>query len=161
MWNFKLLNSQIDPAPFLDEINSADGAWDDATDTQQKFAVQREALAIPLRELRKSAIGNGKRRDTNDSCWTTGSINYRQFLDAFALNQRSVLGRAKIVCLPAGKHVYPYIDQREYYRVRNRYHFVLRSTAGSWMTSDLEISQGRAAVVLKCICNAIAATHVR
>lgn len=85
MQSFKLMQSQIDPTPFLDEINSVDGAWDDATGRQRKITVQREALAIPLRGLRKSAIGNRKRRDTHESRRTTGSIKYpcaRQLLEA-------------------------------------------------------------------------------
>lgn len=141
MWNFKLLISQIDPAPFLDEINSVDSAWDDAKYRQSKIAVQRETLAISLRGLHKSAIGNGKRRDTHESHWTAGSRNFpraRKFLEDFALDQRSVLGRAKIVCLPAGKQVLPHIDQGEYYQVRNRYHFVIHSTTGSWMKAEDE-----------------------
>jgi len=140
---FELKEPKIDPAPYLQEIESIDNAWAEATGRQDKIKVQREALAIPLRGLRKSAIGDRKRRDVHESRWTTGSVKYpktRAFLEAFAEKQNSILGRAKIVCLPAGKRVYPHIDQGEYYRVRDRYHFVLRSTAGSWMkTGDEEV----------------------
>jgi hypothetical protein len=72
MQYFKLIQSGIDPQPFLAEITSVDGAWATATGRQQKIAVQREALAIPLRGLRKSAIGDRKRRDVHESRWTTG-----------------------------------------------------------------------------------------
>jgi aspartyl/asparaginyl beta-hydroxylase (cupin superfamily) len=63
-----------------------------------------------------------------------------EFLKEFAKERNEILGRAKIVCLPAGKQVYPHIDRGEYYRVRNRYHLVLKSSLGSWMkTGDEEV----------------------
>jgi len=143
MHYFRCLKSDVDPKPFLDEIAGIDGAWDAATGRQDKIKVQREALAIPLRGLRKSAINGRARRDVHESRWTTGSKPYvltRTFLEDFAREQDSLLGRAKIICLPAGKRVYPHIDRGEYYRVRNRYHFVLRSTAGSWLkAADEEV----------------------
>ena len=145
---FKCLKSNVDPKPFLDEIESIEGAWAQSTGRQDKIEVQREALAIPLRGLRKSAIGNRKRRDVHESRWTTGSARFvlaRQFLEDFALEQDSILGRAKIVCLPAGKRVYPHVDRGEYYRVRDRYHFVLRSAAGSWLKAgeeDVRMKEG-------------------
>ena len=131
---FHLMDSAIDPTPFLDEIAGVDGAWDASTGRQQRIKVQREALSIPLRGLRKSAIGTKTRRDVHESRWTSGSKSYPsacRFLTAFAETQGGVLGRAKIVCLPAGGRVYPHIDRGEYYRVRDRYHFVLRSSLGS------------------------------
>ncbi|MCV3271297.1 aspartyl/asparaginyl beta-hydroxylase domain-containing protein [Roseobacter sinensis] len=145
---FKCLKSDIDPAPFLEEIGSISDAWDLSTGRQDKIAVQREAKAIPLRGLRKSAIRGRARRDVHESRWTTGSAQYpvaRAFLESFAKEQASILGRAKIVCLPAGKRVYPHIDRGEYYRVRNRYHLVLTSTHGSWMKAgdeEVRMQQG-------------------
>ena len=136
MNHFKLIQSGIDPEPFLDEIASVEGAWEAATGRQDKIAVQREALAIPLRGLKKSAIGERRRRDVHESRWTAGSQHYpvaRAFLRATATMLDSLLSRAKIVCLPAGRRVYPHIDRGEYYRLRNRYHLVLKSTHGSWL----------------------------
>jgi aspartyl/asparaginyl beta-hydroxylase (cupin superfamily) len=138
---FKLIESGIDPRPWLVEIAGVDGAWAAATGRQQKIAVQREALAIPLRGLRKSAIGDRKRRDVHESRWTTTSLQYplaRAFLERVARSLGSELSRAKIVCLPAGRRVYPHVDRGDYYRVRDRYHFVLRSTAGSWLKAGDE-----------------------
>ena len=138
---FNRIRSGIDPKPYLDEIASVDGAWDASTGRQDKIAVQREALAIPLRGVRKSAIGERKNRDVHESRWTTGSAHYPlacEFLRQFAQEQDSLLGRAKVVCLPAGRRVYPHVDRGEYYRVRNRYHFVLRSSMGSWLKAGDE-----------------------
>jgi hypothetical protein len=146
MQYFKRIRAGIDPRPFLDEIASVSGAWDAATGRQDKIAVQREARAIPLRGLRKSAIGDRKRRDVHESRWTTASKAYpvaRAFLEEIASALDSELSRAKIVCLPAGRRVYSHIDRGEYYRLRDRYHLVLKSTHGSWMkAADEETRMG-------------------
>lgn len=138
---FKLVRSGIDPRPFLDEIASVNGAWEAATGRQDKIAVQREALAIPLRGLRKSAIGERRRRDVHESRWTGGAKDYPiacAFLREVAAALESELSRAKIVRLPAGRRVYSHIDRGEYYRLRNRYHLVLKSTRGSWLKAGDE-----------------------
>jgi aspartyl/asparaginyl beta-hydroxylase (cupin superfamily) len=146
MQYFKLVRSGIDPRPFLDEIAGVSGAWNTATGRQDKIAVQREAMAIPLRGLRKSAIGDRRRRDVHESRWTSGSVHYPiacSFLREIATALDSELSRAKIVCLPAGRRVYSHIDRGQYYRLRNRYHLVLKSTHGSWMkAADEETRMG-------------------
>ncbi len=143
MQYFRCIKAAVDPQPFLDEITLVDGAWEGSTGRQDKIAVQREALSIPLRGLRKSAIGERKRRDVHESRWTTGSKLYplaRRFLKDFALEQDALLSRAKIVCLPAGRRVYSHIDRGAYYAVRDRYHLVLRSAKGSWLkAADEEV----------------------
>ena len=65
-------------------------------------------------------------------------MHARSFLKALAARQGAELGRAKLVMLPAGRRVYPHIDRGEYYRVRDRYHLVIRSTAGSWLRAGDE-----------------------
>jgi aspartyl/asparaginyl beta-hydroxylase (cupin superfamily) len=143
---FSRIRSGIDTLPLLDEIAALAGVWEAATGRQQKIQVQREAKAIPLRGLRKSAIRGRKRRDVHESRWTSGSVRFplaRAFLDDTANALDGVLGRARIVCLPAGRRVYPHVDRGEYYRLRNRYHLVLRSTCGSWMKAgDEEMRMG-------------------
>jgi aspartyl/asparaginyl beta-hydroxylase (cupin superfamily) len=140
---FRRIKADIDPKPFLDEIGGVDDAWAAVTGRQDKIAVQREALAIPLRGLKKSAIGDKKRRDVHESRWTTASRSYPiacAFLEQVAVELDSLASRAKIVCLPAGRRVYPHVDRGEYYRLRNRYHLVLKSIDGSWLkAADEEI----------------------
>ncbi len=141
MQYFKCLASDIDPSPFLKEIAAAEDPWAISTGRQDKIAVQREALSIPLRGLRKSAIAGRERRDVHESRWTSGSVAFplaSGFLCRIAREQDSLLSRAKIVCLPAGRRVYPHIDRGDYYRVRNRYHLVLRSARGSWLRAGDE-----------------------
>ena len=98
-------------------------------------AVQREADAIPIRGLRKSKIGDRKRRDVHASRYTTLSQSFPAvvaFIESFAEDEGGKLGRAKIVRLRPGTRVLPHRDRGEYYARRDRYHLILRS-AGSWM----------------------------
>ena len=137
---FRLVRENIDPAPLLAEIATNESGFEAHRGRQQKVRVQREALAIPLRGLRVSAIGEGQRRDVQESRWTTGSRGYplaRAFLKMIADELGGELSRAKIVCLPPGHRVYPHVDRGEYYRLRDRYHLVLKSS-GSWMRAGDE-----------------------
>jgi hypothetical protein len=81
MQYFNCLKQGLDTQPFLQQLTSVEGAWADATGRQEKIQVQREALSIPLRGLRMSAIGNRKRRDVHESRWTTSSQKYPLFCD--------------------------------------------------------------------------------
>jgi aspartyl/asparaginyl beta-hydroxylase (cupin superfamily) len=138
---FKRIRFDVPTAPLLAEIASVDDAWAQATGRQDKIAVQREALAIPLRGLRKSQIYGRKRRDVHESRWTSASAMFplaRAFIADVATELDADLSRAKIVCLPAGRKVYPHVDRGEYYRLRGRYHLILKSSAGSWMRAGDE-----------------------
>lgn len=138
---FKKLADGVPTEPLLNEIAQVDNVWATATGRQDKIAVQKEALAIPLRGLRKSKMFGRARRDVQESRWTSGSAGFpkaRAFLETTADRLACDLGRAKIVCLPAGKKVYPHIDRGAYYRIRGRYHLVLKSTMGSWLKAGDE-----------------------
>ncbi len=138
---FRLMKNNIDVQPFLNEIASIPDAWARSTGRQDKIAVQREAEAIPLRGLVKSKIGDRKRRDVHESRYTNGSRKFlvaRAFLESFAAEQDAELGRGKIVRLMPGRRVYPHIDRGEYYRVRDRYHLILQSAAGSYLKAGDE-----------------------
>lgn len=141
MQNFRRVKDGIDVRPFLDEIASIPEAWDLNTGRQDKITVQREAEAIPIRGIVKSKIAGRARCDVHESRFTNTSRKFvlaRDFLEAFATEQRAELGRAKIVRLMPGRRVYPHIDRGEYYRRRDRYHLILRSSAGSYLKSGDE-----------------------
>lgn len=141
MKHFELVDSNLDTGPLLNEIKLSQDVWNLNTGRQNKIAVQREAQAVPLRGLVKSKMGDRRPRDVHESRWTTISKDFplfREFLIEFAASQNAQLGRAKIVRLPPGRKVYPHIDQGQYYEVRDRFHYVLKSTLGSWMKSGDE-----------------------
>ncbi len=139
---FSLIRDRIATEPFLDEIASVDDAWAAATGRQEKIRVQREAKAIPLRGLRKSCIRGRERRDVLESRWTTGSASFphaREFISQIADELGWTPGRAKIVNLPPGAHVYPHIDRGEYYRLHARFHLVLRSNDRCFLRAGDEL----------------------
>ena len=134
MQYFRRLKHGCDPAPLMTELVGLGAVWAEHTGRQSAVAVRKEALAVPLRGLVKSAQAGRPRRDVHESRWTSGSYRlplFQEFLKQVAAEEDGVLGRAKIVCLPAGRQVFPHSDRGEYYKVRNRYHFVLKSTHGS------------------------------
>lgn len=139
--HFRLVRADVPLGDFLAEIDARPEDWEAITGRQSKIKVQRETRSIPLRGMRKSAQGDRKGRDVHASRWTTTSHRYpafRRLLETLALELDAVLGRAKIVCLPAGNKVYPHIDRGEYYLFRDRYHLVLKSSLGSWLKAGDE-----------------------
>ena len=141
MNNFQLIRSGVAISPLLDALSRVDGAWNLQTGRQEKVQVQREALTVPIRGLRKSCLYGRARRDVQESRWTTGSANFpliRHFIQSVAEDLDCRLGRAKLVSLPAGHCVYPHIDRGRYYQLHDRYHLVLRSSLGSWLRAGDE-----------------------
>ncbi len=134
MQYFRKVHDEIAVAPFLEEIAALADVWTGQAPRQPSAPVQREAPAIVLRGLRKSLQGDRPRRDVHASRWTTGSARLpgcRRFLDMFARSQNCLMGRAKIVRLPAGGQADPQVGRGAYYRLRDRYHLVLGSAVGS------------------------------
>lgn len=141
MKNFRLMKSDVDTMPLLEEIASVPDAWNLNTGRQDKIKVQREAQAIGIRGLVKSKIDGRDRRDVHESRWTTISKQFprfRAYLEAFAEERDAELSRGKIVRLMPGRRVYPHIDRGEYYEARDRFHLVLKSPAGSYLKSGDE-----------------------
>lgn len=139
--NFELVRRAIDPAPFLAEIAAIDDVWHLNTGRQDKIKVQQEALAIALRGVKKSVIGQRDRRDVHETRATTLSRRFpytMAFLQSFALERQGEVSRAKIVSLPPGHRVYPHIDRGDYYARRDRYHLVLKTGPGCWLRAGEE-----------------------
>ncbi|MFQ5415766.1 MAG: aspartyl/asparaginyl beta-hydroxylase domain-containing protein [Myxococcota bacterium] len=134
MQYFRRLKKNVDVTPLNAEIARRPGIWQEQTG-RQRIAVQREALAIPIRGIRKSCIRGRKRRDVHESRFTTLARELPvavAFIREFADEMNAELARAKIVSLPPGGKVYEHCDRGEYYADRDRFHLVLDS-AGSWM----------------------------
>lgn len=136
---FRLERDNVDIEPILAELAQCPEAWTEQRG-RQNIKVQREAMAIPIRGLRKSKIQGRKRRDVHESRYTTLSKRFPaviQFIVQTAEQKKAKIARAKIVNLPPGRQVYPHVDRGDYYAVRDRYHLILDS-AGSYMRAGSE-----------------------
>jgi len=136
---FKLIRSGIDVAPLLEEVQSQPEAWLANTGRQDKIRVQRETNTIFLR-------GAAPRPDLNlnenqESRATPASKSFPRalaFMTQFAQEMDCQLSRATIVRLKPTSQVYRHIDEGSYYFLRDRFHLVLRSAAGSVLMSGGE-----------------------
>ncbi len=133
--HFRLISSRVNVQPFLQEIVENTSLWQKDTSRQEKIKVQRETNSIYLRSAVKpfpSGVTNGN--DVHESRQTSVAKKFpaiMQWLESFTQKYGGELGRATIVRLAAKGQVYRHIDKGEYYRIRDRYHLVLQSAAGS------------------------------
>ena len=136
---FKLIRSGIDVAPLLEEVNSQEQAWDLRTARQDRIPVQRDTNTIFLR-------GAVPRPDLNinenQESWFTAEASLfpkaLAFMTDFAREMNCELSRATIVRLKPNSKVFRHIDEGSYYFLRDRFHLVLRSPAGSVLMSGGE-----------------------
>ncbi|MFK8182057.1 MAG: aspartyl/asparaginyl beta-hydroxylase domain-containing protein [Phormidesmis sp.] len=134
---FRLLLPQVNIQPFLTEIATNEHLWLKDTSRQQKVTVQRETNAIYLRSAVKPfPIGESNGNNVHASRQTKLAQHFPKimaWLNNFSEQRKGELGRATIVRLAPKGRVYRHIDKGDYYRIRDRYHLVLHSPAGSML----------------------------
>lgn len=136
---FKLIRSGIDAAPFLEEIDSQEDAWLIETGRQTNIPVQRDTNTIFLRAAAPRADLNvNENQETRLTPVANRFPRALAFLTEFAAEMNGVLSRATIVRLKPQSRVFRHIDQGSYYFLRDRFHLVLRSPAGSVLMSGGE-----------------------
>lgn len=141
MQHFRLVKNDVDTTALRHELAEHATLWLAETGRQQKAPAQKDTNAIPLRGLRRSKICGRRRRDVHESRYTTIARKFPstvQLLKALAAELGGELGRAKLARLPPGKVVRPHADRGEYYRLRDRYHLVIRSATGSLLQAGGE-----------------------
>ena len=133
--NFSKLAEGIDVKPMLAEVDEATEIWLADTSRQRKVRCQRHTRNIFLRVAKKPLpTGEKNANNVHESVEAHAARRFPsvlEFLRQVAASERAVLGRATLVALPPGKRVYPHTDFGDYYRIRDRYHLVLRSPQGS------------------------------
>ncbi len=135
--HFELVERDIDIAPMLAELGSDASLWLRDTSRQDKVRVQRETNAIFLRSAAKPYPQGMSGEDVHESRPTSTSRQFprtMRWLADFAERSDAELGRALVVRLAPGGRVHRHVDRGEYYRLRDRYHLVLNSSAGSPLT---------------------------
>ncbi len=132
----------IDVSPFLSELANAPEMWHADTSRQRKVRCQRDTLNIFLRVARKPLPPGAKNaNDVHESRTARSAAGFPTalaFCEEIAGLQEGRLGRATLVALQPRGWVRPHIDAGAYYRIRDRFHLVLRSQGGSPLTSGGE-----------------------
>ncbi|MEO1520627.1 MAG: aspartyl/asparaginyl beta-hydroxylase domain-containing protein, partial [Cyanobacteria bacterium J06633_2] len=133
--HFRVMHQTVDIQPLIKELAANSQLWHHDTSRQDNINVQRETNSIYLRSAVKPfPPGITNSNDVHASHRTRVSDHFPQILnwvEQFATAQDGELGRVTIVRLAPRGRVYRHIDHGEYYRLRDRYHLVLHSSAGS------------------------------
>jgi hypothetical protein len=136
---FSLVRSGIDVAPFLTELSSHEHAWAIDTSRQDKIKVQRDTNTIFIRaQQRRPDLPTNENQESE---FTRASKLFPAcvaFLGDFAKQMNAQLSRATIVRLKPRAKVLSHFDMGSYYFIRDRYHLVLYSKAGSILISGDE-----------------------
>ena len=139
---FTRIATGIDVSPFLSELAAAPEMWRADTSRQRKVRCQRDTLNIFLRVARKPLPpGTKNANDVHESRTARFAALFPgalAFCEEIADLQEGELGRATLVTLQPRGWVRPHIDAGAYYRIRDRFHLVLRSREGSPLTAGGE-----------------------
>ena len=136
---FKLIRSDIDVAPLLGEICSQEEAWLIDTGRQSKIRVQRDTNTIFLRAaVPRPDLNVNENQETRLTSLAKQFPLALTFMTEFAREMNCRLSRATIVRLKPGSRVFRHIDEGSYYFLRDRFHLVLQSSAGSVLSSGGE-----------------------
>jgi hypothetical protein len=142
---FRRVASEIDVAPLLAEIQAQESAWLVNTSRQDKIHVQRETNTIFLRSaVRRPDLNVNENQESQPTQISANFPRAMSTMAKIAEAMKSSLSRATIVRLKPKSQVGQHIDVGSYYLIRNRFHLVLHSTAGSVLVSGNEAVRMRA-----------------
>ena len=132
----------VDTVSLLAELDAAPWAWLADTSRQHKVRCQRHTQSIFLRAVKKPfPPGATNANDVHESRATRMARCFPRTLaycESVAYGLGGTLGRATLVALLPKSRVYPHVDTGEYYRIRDRFHLVLKSPGGSPLSAGNE-----------------------
>ena len=135
MRHFTNIARGVDIQPLLAELDAAPEMWLADTSRQRKVRCQRNTRNIFLRVARKPLPpGARNANDVHESRVARSAGKFPRALaycEGVADDVRGTLGRATLVALQPRGRVLPHVDAGAYYRIRDRFHLVLRSAGGS------------------------------
>lgn len=136
---FRLIRANVDIAPLLAEVMQNEDAWYVDTTRQENIAVQRDTNTIFLCGApERQDININENQESGPMALAKRFPKAMRFLQEFAATMDSELSRVAIVRLKPKSKVYSHIDKGSYYFIRDRYHLVLKSAAGSILISGDE-----------------------
>ena len=129
----------IDVAPIRSELEAAPEIWLADTSRQRNVRCQRDTRNIFIRVARKPLPpGARNANDVHESRVARAASRFPTalaFCRSIADLQGGELGRATLVALQPRGWIRPHVDAGAYYRIRDRFHLVLRSLGGSHLTA--------------------------
>lgn len=142
MTYFTKIAENIDTSPILAELAQAPEMWHADRSRQRKVLCQRNTLNIFLRAPRKPLPRGAKNaNDVHESRIAPAARHFPsalRFCELIAEKTDGEIGRVTLVSLSPYAKVFPHIDIGTYYRIRDRYHLVLRSPQGSPLSAGNE-----------------------
>src|SRR5450631_598574 len=123
------------------EVECNDAAWLLDIGRQQNITVQRHTQSIFLRRGVRPRESHVRLNDVHESEPTPAASSFPvivNLLSRLSAQVGGALGRALLVRLAPESVVYPHVDEGAYYRVRDRYHYVIDSPSGSILTAGDE-----------------------
>ena len=142
MLHFTKIAQGLDIQPLLAELDTAPEMWFANTSRQRKVRCQRNTRNIFLRAARKPLPRGAKNaNDVHESRIARSARKFPRTLawcESVADTLGGTLGRATLVALLPHGRVFPHVDAGAYYRIRDRFHLVLRSAGGSPLTAGDE-----------------------
>lgn len=139
MQYFRLIRSNIDVKPLLAEIEAHESDWLVNTARQDKIPVQRDTNAIFISSaVRRPDLNINENQESEFTQLSTHFPGAVRFMTDIAAELGGTLSRAVIIRLKPRSHVGQHVDGGSYYRIRDRYHLVLQSPAGSLLRSGGE-----------------------
>lgn len=139
--NLVLMRKVEEVALLRDEIARNEISWIVNTSRQDSIAVHKDTNAIVLRSLSEQTREFKPVDGPHESVRTPLAPLFPrtiEMIEHFAADMRGGLGRVALVRLKPHSRVFRHYDGEVGLIGRNRYHLVIRSREGSWMTSGTE-----------------------
>ena len=135
---FKLDN--IDSSEILKEVQQNNYLWKFNTNRQNNIKVQSETQSIILRNaIFNSSVDNRHIHESRDTNLYPLFPKIKKFINAFIDKYEGEIGRILIVKLPLEKMVYPHTDAGDYYKIRDRFHYVIEGMYEYTVNNELKI----------------------
>ncbi|MEM7200704.1 MAG: aspartyl/asparaginyl beta-hydroxylase domain-containing protein [Planctomycetota bacterium] len=137
MKRFRLLDDSVDVAPIVAELAAHPEIWSLDTERQASATEQRETETVMLcgheagLSFKQARTRHPFRYVGRPTTVAAALPAATAFVDRLARRVRGRTGRAAIVRLPPRGRVYEHTDFGLYYQLRDRFHLVLQSEAGS------------------------------
>ncbi len=138
MQHFERVAEGIDTGPFTEEIAANSELWSVDTSRQEKITTQRETETITLRSHAPQASLDSRVRRAKPIRYrgqpSTMSSHFplaSAFVDQLVRSMDGAMGRAVMTKLRPHGTIFPHTDDGLYWLLRDRYHLVLKSAAGS------------------------------